>query len=123
MSHGTSVNVLGLWTGLARYPGRSHVAPRGKGKFMLKTWKQRLGLMHRAPESAWVFGREEAAQFDGLVAGRWFWFLNRSFLRQMSRLAPPQARVLDIGTGPGWIPIELARRHPGWELCAIDTSE
>ena len=31
--------------------------------------------------------------------------------------------MLDIGTGPGWIPVRLALRRPAWEVHALDGSE
>jgi SAM-dependent methyltransferase len=36
------------------------------------------------------------------------------------RLAAPGARLLDIGTGTGWLAIALARRHPSLHLVGID---
>lgn len=62
-----------------------------------------------------------AADYDAMVR-RNYWLLNRPFVKLVSRVGFEQARVLDIGTGPGWIPIELAQRHPGWELWALDAS-
>jgi ubiquinone/menaquinone biosynthesis C-methylase UbiE len=31
--------------------------------------------------------------------------------------------ILDVGTGPGWIPIYLAKARPDWKITAIDASE
>jgi SAM-dependent methyltransferase len=36
------------------------------------------------------------------------------------RLAAPGARFLDIGTGPGWLAIAMARSHPGLQVVGID---
>jgi ubiquinone/menaquinone biosynthesis C-methylase UbiE len=33
---------------------------------------------------------------------------------------PGDARVLDVGTGPGRIPRDLAAAHPGWTVDAVD---
>jgi SAM-dependent methyltransferase len=39
------------------------------------------------------------------------------------RLAAPGARMLDIGTGAGWLAIALARAHPAVQLVGIDVFE
>ncbi|HEY7814450.1 MAG TPA: class I SAM-dependent methyltransferase, partial [Nakamurella sp.] len=39
------------------------------------------------------------------------------------RLAAPGARLLDIGTGTGWLAIALARAHPTLEVVGIDIFE
>jgi ubiquinone/menaquinone biosynthesis C-methylase UbiE len=75
----------------------------------------------RILESEPIPGAAEAAAYDAMVR-RHYWLLNRSFVQQASRFDREQARVLDIGTGPGWVPIELARQHPGWEIWALDPS-
>lgn len=36
--------------------------------------------------------------------------------------ALPEGRVLDIGTGPGYLPLELLRRNPSLSIDAIDLS-
>jgi ubiquinone/menaquinone biosynthesis C-methylase UbiE len=36
--------------------------------------------------------------------------------------APPQARMLDLGCGPGDVTLRFARRFPGWEIDAVDGS-
>jgi methylase of polypeptide subunit release factors len=33
-----------------------------------------------------------------------------------------QGRILDVGTGPGYLPIEIARSIPGVEVVGIDVS-
>jgi ubiquinone/menaquinone biosynthesis C-methylase UbiE len=35
----------------------------------------------------------------------------------------PNLNVLDIGTGPAWIPIALAKLRPTWKITAVDASE
>lgn len=73
---------------------------------------------------------------DGSMAG---WFgdpghydrvAGRIEARLRSRIAadvadlvlPPDALVLDVGTGPGRLPIEIARRNPGLRVAALDVS-
>jgi ubiquinone/menaquinone biosynthesis C-methylase UbiE len=50
------------------------------------------------------------------------WLLNRPMVNILSRTNLIKGRVLDIGTGPGWIAVELALRHPQWEIWAVDLS-
>jgi ubiquinone/menaquinone biosynthesis C-methylase UbiE len=42
----------------------------------------------------------------------------------LSTAEPSQAvRVLDMGTGPGWIPVRLAQQRPAWEITGLDFSK
>lgn len=41
-------------------------------------------------------------------------------LKKFDHLA--DLNVLDIGTGPGWIPIALAKAKPNWKITALDAS-
>jgi ubiquinone/menaquinone biosynthesis C-methylase UbiE len=76
----------------------------------------------RVLESSPVHETEEAVEYDAMVR-RNFGLLNRPFVEMVLKIGPEKARVLDVGTGPGWIPVELARARPGWEICAMDMSE
>jgi ubiquinone/menaquinone biosynthesis C-methylase UbiE len=77
---------------------------------------------YRTLESAPVHVDEDAAEYDSMVR-RYAWLLNRPFVDMVAELGLVSGRVLDVGTGPGWIPIELALRKPGWEIWAVDASE
>lgn len=78
----------------------------------------------RALESSPIHEAEEAHEYNRMVR-RHGWLLNKPFVDMLSAEHGDlkQARVLDLGTGPGWIPIQLALRHPGWECWAVDVSE
>lgn len=76
----------------------------------------------RQLESSPVHAGDEASAYDEMVS-RYRWLLNRPFLNLASRAGTARARVLDIGCGPGWVPVELARRHPDWRITALDPSE
>lgn len=75
----------------------------------------------RILESSAVHEDDEAVEYDQMIR-RHAWLLNRPFVNMVAQLDLEHARVLDIGTGPGWIPIELAQRKPGWEVWGLDAS-
>lgn len=75
----------------------------------------------RILESSPVHETEEAAAYDAMIR-RHGWLLTRPFVKLVAGLQLTQARVLDIGTGPGWVPIELAQRRPDWEVWGLDAS-
>lgn len=58
---------------------------------------------------------------EGLVGWEERLFVER-ILRRMQG-AGEGLQVLDVGTGPGWIPILLAKARPGWNITAVDYSE
>src|SRR5689334_6803567 len=64
---------------------------------------------------------DEAGEYSELIRA-YAWLLNRPMIHLISQARTRRARVLDIGTGPGWIPVEIALRHPQWEIWAIDPS-
>jgi len=72
-------------------------------------------------ESSLVHLDEDAAEYDAMVR-RHARLLNRPFVDMLARVGLERGRVLDVGTGPGWIPIELALRRPGLEIWALDAS-
>ena len=51
--------------------------------------------------------------------------VNQAFVdRLVDRVGPSDAvRAVDLGTGPGDIPIRLARARPHWRITAVDASE
>jgi ubiquinone/menaquinone biosynthesis C-methylase UbiE len=50
--------------------------------------------------------------------------VNRAFVDTLLRLVGPlkSARALDLGTGPGDIPIRVALARPRWRITAVDAS-
>jgi ubiquinone/menaquinone biosynthesis C-methylase UbiE len=76
----------------------------------------------RVLESSPVHVDEDAVEYDRMIR-RHAWLLNRPFVNMVAEVGLDHGRVLDVGTGPGWIPIELALRKPGWEIWAVDASE
>ena len=51
--------------------------------------------------------------------------VNQAFADRLVALAGhlERARAVDLGTGPGDIPVRLARAMPGWHITAVDASE
>src|SRR5262249_157628 len=92
--------------------------------FILNQFTKSLGWQRpgRILESSPVHPADEAVEYDGMVR-RHAGLLNRPFVTMLGRLGLERGRVLDLGTGPGWIPIELAERQPGWEIWGIDCSQ
>jgi ubiquinone/menaquinone biosynthesis C-methylase UbiE len=45
------------------------------------------------------------------------------FVSQIETAFPGPLRVLDVGTGPGHLPVLLAQRNPGYEVMGVDLSE
>lgn len=81
-------------------------------------------LWGRAPrvlESSPIPRGEEATEYDRKVR-RDGWLMHRRFAALVSQLGLERGRVLDIGTGPGSIPIALALRNPNWEIWGLDAS-
>ena len=78
-------------------------------------------LRPRVLESSPVHEAGEAHAYDAMVR-RHGWLLNAPFVELVARAARGLARgrVLDIGSGPGRIPIALALRHPGWQIVGTD---
>ncbi|MET7398661.1 class I SAM-dependent methyltransferase [Dactylosporangium sp. NPDC005572] len=60
------------------------------------------------------------ARWYSFLAGRLLRFVYRRLARDAAALAGPGAAVLDVGTGPGVLPDELARLRPDLTVAAVD---
>ena len=67
-----------------------------------------------------LVGRQ-AALYDQVMTRALGW-LYRSAANRVLATLPPAARVLDVGTGPGRLLVELATRRPDLHLTGIDPS-
>lgn len=63
----------------------------------------------------------EAEEYNQMVKVH-YWLLNLPFIKMVSKLDSCNQKVLDIGTGPGWNSIGIAKRNPDWKFTAIDIS-
>ncbi len=78
-----------------------------------------MDLDRRQPESELMDDAVEAAAY----ADANFAEVNEAFVDRLTELARdshPPLRALDLGTGPGDIPIRLSRKAPGWVITAVD---
>jgi len=90
-----------------------------KSKKKLKTFSERI------PEAQDSYSDVEAAKSyieasrSGPVA-----LQERLFVRQILKKYGHNTylKVLDLGTGPGWIPTLLAKARPQWKIVALDSS-
>jgi ubiquinone/menaquinone biosynthesis C-methylase UbiE len=59
---------------------------------------------------------EDADEYEAMDHGA----VNEAFAKAVIALAPAVGSLLDVGTGPGHIPLLLAERIPGLRIVAID---
>ncbi len=62
--------------------------------------------------------REDAVEYDAMD----FTEVNSAFAQRAAEFGPPNARVLDVGTGTARIPILICQRRSDWHITAIDLS-
>ena len=76
--------------------------------------------MQRRPEPEFMDDQAEAAAY----AEADFADVNQAFADRLLALAGPmaRARAADLGTGPGDIPVRVARARPGWHVTAVDAA-
>ena len=84
-----------------------------------------MGLLDisRIPEPEIMADEEEAEAYASATALRHLEALDDSFVDQVLQLGVEKGMVLDLGTGPGQIPIKLALRNPSLIIHAIDLSD
>ena len=79
--------------------------------------------MQRVPERELMDGREEARNY----AGAKFPDLTGDVVERLLQLTRDRAdrpmRMIDLGTGPGTLPITIAKARPQWHLTALDASK
>ncbi|BAT51145.1 UbiE/COQ5 methyltransferase [Nostoc sp. NIES-3756] len=76
--------------------------------------------MERQLEPEVMDSWEEASEYDAMD----FTEVNNAFAEEAVTFGPPtQGLVLDVGTGPGRIPVLICQKRPQWQLVAIDMAE
>lgn len=82
--------------------------------------------MERIPESEAIAEIKDARRFNRLMGGRLRQHEYRDLARQVVEMGlPPGGRVLDVGTGPGFVAIAVARllQGSGYEVVGLDLSQ
>ncbi len=82
--------------------------------------------MERIPESEAIEEVKDARRFNELMGGRLRQHEYRGLARQVVEMGvPPGGRVLDVGTGPGFVAIAVARllQGSGCEVVGLDLSQ
>ena len=76
--------------------------------------------MQRSPEPEIMDNPERAQAY----ADADFCEVNEAFVERVLELAGDlaSARVLDLGTGPGEMPLRIAAQRPGWRIVGLDAS-
>lgn len=78
-----------------------------------------LATMQRRPEPELMDLVEEAVAYAAADFGS----VNRAFVDRLMELVGPDDRpikLLDLGCGPGDIPIDIGQRRPDWTITAVD---
>jgi ubiquinone/menaquinone biosynthesis C-methylase UbiE len=80
------------------------------------------GLIHGRRRNLPGFFEGRSSRFYDLVARRLVRPLYRRMAVDIAAAAPSGAAILDVGTGPGVLLVELARRRPDLTLTGVDLS-
>lgn len=76
----------------------------------------------RTPEPEVMHDAEEVEVYASAAAQAHLDAIDNTLVNQVLQVGPPRARLLDIGTGPGGIPLKIARRRAAWQVVGIDLS-
>ena len=79
--------------------------------------------LERIPEPEVMDDRDGVEAYTASAAQAYLERIDRAFVDHAMRLGVVAGSALDIGTGPGLIPIMLAARRPGLRLTGVDLSE
>jgi ubiquinone/menaquinone biosynthesis C-methylase UbiE len=83
------------------------------------------GVQPRIPESQCFYNNNEEALAYMRGSNRWpIILVERQFAQLILKHfgSRPALKILDLGTGPGWIPMLLAKAKPSWDITAVDYS-
>jgi ubiquinone/menaquinone biosynthesis C-methylase UbiE len=80
------------------------------------------GLIHRRRRNVPKVFEGRSSRFYDLVSRRLVRRMYRRFAADIARIAPQGAQVLDVGTGPGVLLVELAAARADLTLTGVDLS-
>lgn len=84
----------------------------------LSSWFNRV----RIPEPEVIDRKEEIAAYISSTTQSYLERIDQTFVEQALSLGILEGNALDVGTGPGQIPIKLAAKAPGLYLTGVDLS-
>jgi ubiquinone/menaquinone biosynthesis C-methylase UbiE len=90
---------------------------------MSTKWLPRLFFLPRVPEPEIMGDGEEAEAYSSASSQAYLDEIDNTFVEHALSLGAQQGLVLDVGTGPGQIPIKLALKNPRFQIIGLDLSE
>lgn len=90
---------------------------------MPSKWLQDLVFLPRVPEPEVMRGGEQAEAYSSAASQAYLDKIDDTFVEHALGLGVQQGWVLDVGTGPGQIPIKLALKNPRFQIIGLDLSE
>lgn len=84
-----------------------------------------MNLKRVAEKSELYDDHQEVTSYCQSSRGGLVGFIEYGFFRKILRRYGHREslKVLDMGTGPGWIPTRIARAMPSWQITGLDASE
>lgn len=73
-------------------------------------------MIERILEPEVMDTEEDASEYEAMDHG----VVNEAFVASVLELSPPAGTLLDLGTGPGHIPLLIAEKAPGLRIVAVD---
>lgn len=77
----------------------------------------------RVPEAEMMSEAEEVSAYASAAAQPYLDALDDTFVEQVLGFGLDSGLALDVGTGPGRIPLKIARRNPKLRVVGVDRSE
>ncbi|MCJ7749458.1 MAG: methyltransferase domain-containing protein, partial [Desulfobacterales bacterium] len=89
--------------------------------YFLRNLNSKMHMKERIPESGIIEDRE-LAEYYNLMAKRYMRFPCQRVLKRVAAKGIEKGKAIDVGTGPGIIPIFISKAIPGIQFKGIDLS-